>query len=97
MLFGGRSPQPLKTALAGLAGGGKVHITNPITSCCFFRQYRLHFFCQMFTELMGKDGGVKPVEAHVAPFDHVDQRIEHLRFIAGLIAKAEMMLSLDEA
>lgn len=51
----------------------------------------------MFTELMGKDGGVKPVEAHVAPFDHVDQRIEHLRFIAGLIAKAEMMLSLDEA
>ncbi len=51
----------------------------------------------MFTKLMGKDGGVKPVEAHVAAFDHINQRIEHLRFVAGRVTKTEMMLSFDEA
>src|SRR5947209_4654366 len=51
----------------------------------------------MLTELVREDGGVEPVERHVAAIDHFDQRIEHRGLLAGLVAKAEVFFALDEA
>ncbi len=45
---------------------------------------------------MRKHRSVKPVERHIAPIDHFDQRIEHLGLLTDLVAKAEMILAFDE-
>ena len=34
----------------------------------------------MLTELVREHRGIEPVEGHVAPIDHINQRIEHLGF-----------------
>ena len=51
----------------------------------------------MLAELVRHHGGVKPVEAELAPIDHVHQRIEHLSLVADLIAKAEVLFALNKA
>src|SRR5688500_10291949 len=50
----------------------------------------------MLPELVAEDGGVEPVEREVAPVDQLDQRVEHLGLVADLVAKAEVLLALDQ-
>src|SRR5687767_71959 len=50
----------------------------------------------MLPELMGKDGGVEPVEGEVPAVDHVDQRLEDLRLLPDLVAEAVLLAAFDE-
>src|SRR3954471_5712567 len=51
----------------------------------------------MLTKLVREDGGIKPVEAGVAPIDQFHQRIEHLCLTPDLVSKAEVLVAFDEA
>jgi len=50
----------------------------------------------MLTELMGEDRGIKPIEAKVAPIDHIHQRIQHVVFLSDFVSEAEMVLPFHE-
>src|SRR5207249_2753728 len=75
---------------------GKPLGANPITSCCFFRQIPLQFFCQMLAELMRKNGGVEPIERELAPIDHIDERFKDFALLSHFVAEAELLLALDQ-
>src|SRR5258708_39250803 len=51
----------------------------------------------MLTKLMAQHGGVEPVEGQLAPIDHFDQAFQYFGFLTDLVAKAELLIALDEA
>jgi hypothetical protein len=51
----------------------------------------------MLAKLMGKDGGVKPIERKIAAMHQFNEGIEHSGLLAGLVTKTVMVPALDQA
>ena len=49
----------------------------------------------MLTKLMREHGGIKPVEAGIAPIDQFHQCIQHLCLAPDFVSEAEVLIALS--
>jgi len=51
----------------------------------------------MLSQLVRQDRGIEPIKAILPFFDHLDEGVENLGFLADLIAKAKVLTAFDKA